>query len=330
MKEKILTRIKEDKFYIIALVILITIFNIKLPYYVNAPGGTINIKDRIEYKEKNNYKGSLNMLYVTEYVASIPFYLLSYVIPDWDLESITESQVSDNESIEQINIRNKVMLENSINNAKYVAYKAANKKVEIKNMKYIVVGVTEENNLQVGDEILEVENHTIESLESIKKEINQKNKNDKIHFKIKRDEKEINVKSTIKEKEGKKELGVVILTNYSLKTDPQIKLKFKSSESGASGGLMMSLSIYSAISGEDILKGRNIAGTGTIDIEGNVGEIGGIKYKVMGAVKNKMNIILVPSANYKEAMKVKKEKNYKIKIVEVKTFQDAIKYLKEN
>lgn len=92
----------------------------------------------------------------------------------------------------------------------------------------------------------------------------------------------------------------------------------------------MSLSIYSAISGEDILKGRNIAGTGTIDIEGNVGEIGGIKYKVMGAVKNKMDIILVPSANYKEAMKVKKEKNYKIKIIEVKTFQDAIKYLKEN
>ena len=138
------------------------------------------------------------------------------------------------------------------------------------------------------------------------------------------------IKSTIKEKDGKKELGVVILTNYSLKIDPQIKLKFKSSESGASGGLMMSLSIYSAISGEDILKGRNIAGTGTIDIEGNVGEIGGIKYKVMGAVKNKMDIILVPSANYKEAMKVKKEKNYKIKIVEVKTFQDAIKYLKEN
>ena len=324
------TILKEDKFYIIALAILILIFNIRLPFYVNAPGGTININNRIEYQDKKEYKGSLNMLYVTEYVASIPFYLLSYVIPDWDLESITESQVSSNESIEQINIRNKVMLENSINNAKYVAYKAANKKVEIENMKYIVVGVTEENNLQIGDEILEVENHSIENLESIRTEINKKNKNDQIHFKIKRNGKEINVKSTIKEKDGKKELGVVILTNYSLKIDPQIKLKFKSSESGASGGLMMSLSIYSAISGEDILKGRNIAGTGTIDIEGNVGEIGGIKYKVMGAVKNKMDIILVPSANYKEAMKVKKEKNYKIKIVEVKTFQDAIKYLKEN
>ena len=32
----------------------------------------------------------------------------------------------------------------------------------------------------------------------------------------------------------------------------------------------MALSIYNAISDEDIIKGRNIAGTGTIDIDGNV------------------------------------------------------------
>ena len=92
----------------------------------------------------------------------------------------------------------------------------------------------------------------------------------------------------------------------------------------------MSLSIYSAISDKDILKGRNIAGTGTIDMNGNVGEIGGIKYKIMGAVKNKMDVVLVPSANYEEAIKVKEAKNYKIKIVKVDTFMDAIDYLTTN
>ena len=65
-------------------------------------------------------------------------------------------------------------------------------------------------------------------------------------------------------------------------------------------------------------------------MNGNVGEIGGIKYKIMGAVKNNMDVVLVPSANYKEALQVKKEKKYKIKIVEVKTFNDAIEYLKKN
>ena len=31
----------------------------------------------------------------------------------------------------------------------------------------------------------------------------------------------------------------------------------------------------------------------TIDIDGNVGEIDGIKYKIAGAAKNKMDIVLV-------------------------------------
>lgn len=323
-------RIKEDKFYIISILLLIILFNIKLPFYVNAPGGTINIKDRIVSEEKNNSSGSLNMLYVTEYVASIPFYLLSYIIPDWDLESIESSQVSTNENLEEINLRNKVMLENSINNAMYVAYKAANKDVQIKNLKYLIVGVTKENGLKIGDEVLKIEEKKITSLEMIKQEIEKKEVGEKISLTIKRNDQEKKVTTTIQKVDNKKALGIVILTNYELKTNPKIELKFKSSESGASGGLMMSLSIYSAISKDDILKGRNIAGTGTIDMNGNVGEIGGIKYKIMGAVKNNMDVVLVPSANYKEALQVKKEKKYKIKIVEVKTFNDAIEYLKKN
>lgn len=330
MLHKIKNYLWEDKFYILSLIILILLFNIKLPYYINASGGVINIKNRIVYEDKEDYEGSLNMLYVTEYVASIPFYLLSYIIPDWDLESISDSQVSSNETVTEINTRNKVMLENSINNAMYVAYKAANKSVEIKNMKYIVIGVTKENGLKIGDEILKVENTEVDSLDTIKNIINEKNIKDKITLVIKRDNKEKTITSKIKKISGEKALGVVISTNYELETDPKIELKFKSSESGASGGLMMTLSIYSAISGEDILKGRNIAGTGTIDMNGNVGEIGGIKYKIMGAVKNGMDIVLVPSANYKEAMKVKKEKNYDIEIVKVDTFKGALEYLRDN
>lgn len=324
------TILKEDKFYIIALVILILIFNIRLPFYVNAPGGTININDRIEYQDMKEYKGSLNMLYVTEYVASIPFYLLSFFIPDWDLESIKENQVSSTESVEEINKRNKILLENSINNATYVAYKSANKKIEITKTKYVVVAVTKENGLKIGDEILEVEGKQVSSLEMIKQAIEEKNVGDEINLKIKRNNKEQEVVAKIEKEENKKALGVMIVTNYNLKPEKEVKLKFKQSESGSSGGLMMSLSIYSAISGKDILKGRNIAGTGTIDMNGNVGEIGGIKYKIMGAVKNKMDVVLVPSANYEEAIKVKEAKNYKIEIVALDTFADAIDYLTSN
>ena len=40
-----------------------------------------------------------------------------------------------------------------------------------------------------------------------------------------------------------------------------------------------------------------------------------------------MDVVLVSPYNYKEAVKVVKDNNYDIEIVEVKTFKDAVEYL---
>ena len=81
---------------------------------------------------------------------------------------------------------------------------------------------------------------------------------------------------------------------------------------------------------EDITKGKTIVGTGTIDKNGNVGAIGGVEYKIKGAVKSKADLFIVPNENLDEALKVKKKYNYKIKIVGVDTFDEALNYLKNN
>lgn len=326
MKEKLCKFWNENKFYLLAILIVWIVSNYRLPYYVSAPGGIIDISDRIEYKEKIEYNGSLNMLYVTQYEATIPLYLASYIFEDWDLESIEESQIS-NEDYKDIDKRNKIMLDNSINSAIYVAYTKANKEISIKDKKHLVVGTLSDIDLKIGDELLQINDKDITDFNMIKDVINSKKIGDILKFKIKRNNKEKIVNVEIKDIDGAKGIGVVIMTNYEYETDPKVELKFRRSESGSSGGMMMALSIYSAISGEDILKGRNIAGTGTIDINGNVGEIAGIKYKIMGAVKNDMDVVLVPSANYEEAKKVVEEKNYDIELVSVSTFTDAIEYL---
>lgn len=321
--------LKENFFYVITMLVVVLAFQIRLPYYINTPGGTIDISDRIEMEGLAKYDGSLNMLYVTEYVATIPTYLLSYVIRDWDLEEISTNQISD-ESPEEIEVRNKIMLDNSINNAIYVAYTAAKREIKIKSQKNLVVGTTFSNGLKIGDEILKIDGEEIKDANAIKEVISSHQKGDSIVFLVKRQDKEQEVSVKVQEENGRNILGVVIVTNYEYEVNPEVSLKFRSSESGSSGGLMMALSIYNAISGEDILKGRNIAGTGTIDILGNVGEIAGIKYKIMGAVHDKMDVVLVPSENYEEAKKVVREKKYDIEIVEVKTFLDAVRYLKEH
>lgn len=90
---------------------------------------------------------------------------------------------------------------------------------------------------------------------------------------------------------------------------------------------MLSLAIYNAISDEDITKGRTVVGTGTIDILGNVGEIDGVKYKLLGANNNDAEIFLCPMENYEEALEVKEEFNLNIDIHGVATFDEALEYL---
>ena len=326
LKEKVKKFMKENGWFFISLILIIILFNYHLPYYIDMPGGIININDRIECDSCSDINGSLNMLYVSEYEATIPTYLLSYIIPNWDLEKVSEQQLND-ESMDDIYTRNRLMLENSIDNATYVAYKEANKEIELKDKETLVIATTMDNGLKIGDKILEVDGKKIDDVNEIREIIKSKNINDVMKVKIIRDDKEKEVNVKIKEEKDSKMIGVVIVTNFDYETNPDIEIKFKSSESGSSGGFMMALSIYTKISDNDIVKGRKIAGTGTIEADGTVGEIDGIKYKIMGASKNKIDIVLVPSANYKEAIEVKEKYNYDIEIVKIDTFSDAIKYL---
>ena len=327
--KKIKKYIKDNYLFIISCLILIFLFNYHLPYYINMPGGTIKVNDRIECKKCNDINGSLNMLYVTEYEATVPTYLLSLVIPNWDLERISEQQIS-NETPEDIYNRNRLMLENSVDNAIYVAYTNSNKEIKVKSKKNIVIATTENNGLNIGDEVLKIDGKEIENIEEIRNIIQNSAVNKKLLFKVIRNNKEEDIQVKVIKQNSKKMIGAVITTDYDYELDPKIKLKFRSSESGSSGGMMLALSIYTKINDQDIIKGRKIAGTGTIDYEGNVGKIDGIKYKIMGAHKDKMDIVLVPAENYKEAVSVVEKNHYKLKIVKVETFKDVIDYLSKD
>ena len=325
---KIKKFIKENYKIILLMILIILFFNIKLPYYILAPGGTINITNRVvmeDYKKEEN--GSINMLYVSEYDGT-PASLLMAKIKNYDIESNKERQIS-NETIKEINKRNKIMRDNSLDIATMVAYTEAGKKIDIKNRKNVVVATTIDNGLEIGDEIITVDNIKCEEVEDIKKQINSKEENDIITFKILREKKEKEIKSKVLLEGTNKIVGAVIITEYDYEINPQIDIKFKNSESGASGGLMLALTIYNAITEDDIIKGRTIAGTGTISLDGTVGEIDGIKYKIMGAAKNKVDIVFVPSANYEEAIMTKNKYKYNLEIVRVDTFKEAIEYLKK-
>lgn len=326
--EKIKIFIKENKKFLISLLCIIVLFTYELPYCIYTPGGKVDLSKRIEIENGYEYEGELAMTYVSMVKSSLPFIALSYIIPDWDIkeeQKVTYENLTLNETIEI----DKIYMEEGINNAIISAYKLAGKEVLIKGQKLKIVYVEKDSksNLKINDEILSVDGVKVTSVEDIKEILKNKSVEDQVLVKIIRNNKEKIIKSRIMMIENEAKLGIAAVKILDLKTDPKIEIKTKSSESGSSGGLMMSLAIYNALIKEDITKGDLIVGTGTIDSSGNVGEIDGVKYKLIGASKKNADVFLCPKENYEEAIKVKKNKKLDIEIKSIETLQEAIEYL---
>lgn len=108
---------------------------------------------------------------------------------------------------------------------------------------------------------------------------------------------------------------------------------------GPSAGLMQSLYVYEALTNHRLTSGLKIVGTGTVDVLGNAGPIGGIYQKVITAHLSGADIFFVPVSSMNEKEYVN-ERNYqdayaayqslkhpKIQLVPVASLDDMIDYL---
>lgn len=322
--------IKENYKILIIDIVIISLFLIPTGTEIYSPGSLLNLDDRVEIEESYEKEGTINATYVTSRNGTIAFYLLAKVIPSWDIEKKSDITLEGEEYNDAVK-RQRISLESANENAITVAYEKSGKTIEITDSKIYVLATTEDSktDLKVGDEILEIDNTKVENFEDIENALKDKKVNDKVEIKINRDNKEQTITGTLIENEGKPSIGVYLQVLHEFKTDPEIKINTDKNESGASAGLMTSLQIYNELNSIDITKGLTISGTGTIDLEGNVGEIDGVKYKLAGAVKKGADVFICPEENYKEAIKEKKEHDYKIKILKVSTFDEALEKLEE-
>lgn len=328
--EKMKQTIKENYKFLLTIVLLIVFFFYELPFVVYRPGGTIDLSERITVEEGYPTNGSLSMAYVSMMKGNIPFVLLSFVLPNWDLVK-SESITMENESVDESIKRDHLLLEEGLDNATISAYKLAGAEIKIKKIHHMVTYITKDaqTDLEVGDIILNVNQKEFAELRELQTYINSLKKDEEVTFQVLREDKEETCHAKIYEIENTLKVGISIVNKYEYETNPKVSIESKASESGSSGGLMTALSIYNALTEEDITKNRNIVGTGTIDIEGNVGEIGGVKYKLLGAEKAHASIFLCPLENYEEAKKVKEKMHLQLEVIPVKTLEEAVNALQK-
>ena len=320
---------KRNVKYLLIYVVIIILLLIEFPYYIEAPGGIIDIDKRINIEDSYDSKGSFNLSYVSEYKATLITLFISLFNTDYKVLSRNDV-IPEDINVKDYEYRDRLMLYESYSNAIYIAYVKAGKDIVINSEKVYVNSILDEadTSLEVGDQILEVNDIKISGKEDIDNIIDNYDIGDNINIKIIRNGKIEMKDARLIKYDNRAIVGILVSKIKDINTNPKIDINYKDKESGPSGGLILSLAIYNSLVSNDITKGKIIVGTGTIDEYGNVGSVGGIEYKLKGAVKNNADIFLVPSGeNYQEALKVKKENKYKIKIKGVKTFDEALEYL---
>ena len=84
--------------------------------------------------------------------------------------------------------------------------------------------------------------------------------------------------------------------------DPPVKVDISLGDQigGPSAGSMFALGIIDKVGGGDLTRGKTVAGTGTIDFDGAVGAIGGIRHKMYGALDAGAVAFLAPASNCNE------------------------------
>jgi len=328
--EKSKNFIKDNYKFLIFLTVLIFLFYYEYPYIIYKSGGTINLEDRVIIEKEYKEEGTLSMSYVTAMKGTLPFILLSYVMPDWDLYSLDEITTED--SYDDVLEVGKEYLNEGIDNAIIAAFSESDYNINIKKYINTVVYLSDkaDTNIQIGDEIINVNGIEVDSLEDVKAYVNTLKENDLVNINVLNNGKNYNREAVIyKDSDDTLKIGVAFKTTYEYETEIPVTVQMKDNESGSSGGLMMSLAIYNALTEKDITRGLNIVGTGSILSDGTVEEIGGVKYKVLAAERKNADIFLCPEENYEEANKIKKKRNLNVEIVKVKTLKDAINYLEQ-
>lgn len=114
-------------------------------------------------------------------------------------------------------------------------------------------------------------------------------------------------------------IGITVGTSYDFPIE--IENNVGDQVGGPSAGTMFALAIYDRLTPGSLTGGQRIAGTGSIDGDGQVGRIGGVRQKMAGAAADGATIFLVPADNCAEAAD---GSAFGMTLVEVSTLDGAI------
>ncbi|MDV6376815.1 PDZ domain-containing protein [Sporosarcina sp. GW1-11] len=321
-----------------------------LDMYISRPGGAYDLAPLVEVVGGDeNDQGTFSLMTIAIGKATPITYAYSNFTDKMKLLPAAKVR-RHGESDEEYAIRQKKLMTDSKMHAISVAFDKTNLPIEKIFKGVFVVGVLPDGaaagKLQVGDVIQTIDQKQLASTKDFIDEIGSKLAGQEVDLQVKRGKQVMQIALQLKELPGTDHrvgLGIQFEEQIALQTEPKVDIHTEDI-GGPSAGLMFTLELMNRLLDEDLTKGYNIAGTGEILEDGTVGRIGGIDFKVMAADRQDIEIFFAPDdelpaevkkknpqlvSNYEEAKATAEKIDTRMKIVPVKTVDDALRYLEK-
>ncbi|WP_279280544.1 SepM family pheromone-processing serine protease [Enterococcus gallinarum] len=338
--------VKYTLLLVAALVVAACAF-LPIPYYIEQPGATINLKELITVNDqKDQNDGSFSLTSVGIRQATVFTAIGSKFNQFQDL--VSEEELFGGATDEEYNRIQRYYMESSQNSAIEQALKLADIPYTMNYKGVYVMGVESNSSfkgkISVGDTVVAVNGKRFDNSQDFIDYVQSQKVGDKIQVTYLQDDVEKEATGSLIELPSNKKagIGISLVDHTEISSDQDIVID-AGNIGGPSAGLMFTLEIYEQLTQQNLRKGHNIAGTGTISSDGTVGRIGGIDKKVASASESGVEIFFAPEdeitkeekevdpsikTNYQEALAAAKKLGTDMKIVPVSNVQDALDYLK--
>lgn len=338
---------KFRKYLIWLFIILLLLVGLyPLPYFVEAPGAAQPTSQFIQVQRHTDHqKGEFLFTTVAVKSGTALNLLLAKILPFQEI--LPKKAVLGDNNNQEYERTQRYFMENAGNSAIEVACKKAHVSYHKQYLGIYVMSILPQSHfkkhLRVGDTITQIDHQEFSNAQAFQHYVKTRQPGQKVTLTYKRQGKTRQVTRSLisLNKQHQSGIGITLVDHLRVHSRPAVQIH-AGAIGGPSAGLMFALQIYAQLKRQDLTHGQIIAGTGTIDSQGNVGPIGGIDKKVYAAQKQHARIFFAPQekitrhmkhvhphyqTNYQLAQRAAQRLHSPMKIVPVTSFTDAINYL---
>jgi Lon-like protease len=311
---------------------------VRVPYVSIGPGptydtlGTVDDQTVVQVDGEKTYKtsGQLRMTTVSISDDVSLFGALGLWVSGRNALMPRDEYFQPGQTEDDLQRENKKMFQDSQSDAEVAALRYLDYPVKVVAQE-ITRGAPADQVLEPGDRLLELNGHQIKVQEDVRDALKDTKPGDRVEVTFQHEKEREETKTVALGKasdygsDDRKEgfLGLLPIDRADVGFQTTIHLE---DVGGPSAGLIFALAIVDKLTPGELEDGRTVAGTGEIDVKGNIGLIGGISFKLVAARDAGATTFLVPAGNCAEA---KADVPDGLQLVKVDTLASAVRALKD-